>query len=54
MCTHACEEKKQVGDTALSRAAVKGHTACVRLFVEAGADKDAKANVRRLVFNMLS
>jgi ankyrin repeat protein len=37
---------KQFGDTALICAAAYGHTACVRLLAEAGADKEAKSVVR--------
>jgi hypothetical protein len=36
----------QSGRTALIQAAQNGHTDCVRLLVQAGADKDAKDNVR--------
>ncbi len=35
----------QDGDTALICAASNGHTECMRLLVEAGADKDAKSTV---------
>ena len=38
----------QTGGTALISAAEKGHTECVRLLVESGADKDAADNVRRV------
>ena len=36
----------QDGDTAMIRASVNGCTDCVRLLVDAGADKDAKNHVR--------
>jgi ankyrin repeat protein len=36
----------QGGETALICAAYEGHIDCVRLLVEAGADKNAKSNVR--------
>jgi hypothetical protein len=35
----------QIGDTALIQAAFEGHTDCVRLLVEVGADMEAKDNV---------
>ena len=43
----------QGGLTALMCAAEDGHTDCVRLLLRAGADKEAKSNVRRrsLLFN---
>jgi hypothetical protein len=37
----------QCGYTALMEAAQWGHAECVRLLIDAGADKDAKDNVRR-------
>ena len=36
----------QGGWTALMRAAIEGHADCVRLLLDAGADMDAKHNVR--------
>jgi ankyrin repeat protein len=36
----------QAGKTALSNAAFRGRTATVKLLLEAGADKDARSNVR--------
>ena len=36
----------QNGDTALTAAAKNGHTDCVRLLLDGGADKEAKNNVR--------
>ena len=36
----------QDGWTALIRAGYNGHADCVRLLLDAGADKNAKANVR--------
>ena len=36
----------QDGDTVLTLAASKGHTDCVRLLLEGGADKEAKNSVR--------
>ncbi len=36
----------QCGDTALIYAAFHGRTDCVRVLAEAGADKEAKNNVR--------
>ena len=36
----------QYGWTALIRAAESGHVDCTRLLLDAGADKDAKNNVR--------
>ena len=38
--------ESQNGSTALMYAAVYGHTDCVRLLIDAGADKDAKDWVR--------
>ncbi len=37
---------RQGGFTALLRAASNGHTDCVRLLIERGADKEAKTSVR--------
>ncbi len=39
----------QGGWTALMRAAIEGHADCVRLLLDAGADKDARHNVRMSV-----
>jgi ankyrin repeat protein len=36
----------QGGDTALMLASKMGHIDCVRVLLEAGADKDAEDNVR--------
>ncbi len=36
----------QDGQTALMKASAKGHAECARLLLDAGADKEAKANVR--------
>jgi hypothetical protein len=36
----------QGGNTALIYAASSGHADCVRLLIDAGANKDAKTNVR--------
>jgi ankyrin repeat protein len=36
----------QNGWTALINAAYSGHVDCARLLIDAGADKDAKCNVR--------
>jgi ankyrin repeat protein len=36
----------QNGRTALFYAAIKGHAECVRLLLDAGADTEAKNNVR--------
>jgi ankyrin repeat protein len=44
--SHACQT--QAGYTALVYAAISGHTDCMRLLVEGGADKDAKTAVRDL------
>ena len=41
-----CHEDSQDGWTALIQASVNGHTDCARLLIEAGADKEAKDNVR--------
>ncbi len=40
----------QNGDTALNMAAHGGHTDCVRLLLESGANKDVKNNVRDMIF----
>ena len=40
------ESELQGRDTALMSAAVEGHADCVRLLIDAGADKEAKDNVR--------
>ncbi len=40
------EMHAQNGRTALFYAAIKGHAECVRLLLDAGADKEAKNNVR--------
>ena len=40
-----CQRQTQGGDTALILAAEKGHFDCVRLLLEAGADKDAANEV---------
>jgi hypothetical protein len=42
-----CECALQGGWTALIRAAVNGQADCARLLIDAGADKEAKTNVRR-------
>jgi ankyrin repeat protein len=42
----------QDGDTALIGAAAKGHTDCVRLLIDAGADKDVRTNVRVCHYNL--
>ena len=39
--------------TALLWAAMEGHADCVRLLLDAGADKDAKNNVRNLPVSIL-
>jgi ankyrin repeat protein len=39
----------QYQDTALTDASHNGHADCVRLLLEAGADKEVKSNVRDLV-----
>jgi ankyrin repeat protein len=36
----------QAGSTALIRSAASGRAECVQLLLDAGADKNAKANVR--------
>ena len=40
------ESDSESGQTALLLAAGSGHTECVRLLIDAGADKNAKNNVR--------
>jgi ankyrin repeat protein len=40
------ESDSQDGNTALIRAAAKGHANCVRLLIDAGADKDIRNTVR--------
>ena len=40
------EFDSQWGETALSKAAESGHTDCVRLLLDAGADRDTKNEVR--------
>jgi hypothetical protein len=46
-CTDCGESVSQYGYTALMYAAVRGHADCLRLLIDAGADKDTKSNVRR-------
>jgi ankyrin repeat protein len=42
------------GWTALIRAAMHGHADCVRLLLDAGADKEAKNDVRgRVIFRII-
>ena len=41
--------KSQLGMTALIIAANYGHTECVRMLVEAGADTNAKTDVRDML-----
>ncbi len=43
----------QDGCTALMHAAAKGHTECVRLLLDDGADKNAQSNVRDLSHRFL-
>ena len=40
------ESKSQGGWTALLNAALHGHADCLKLLIDAGANKDAKDNVR--------
>ncbi len=40
------QSDSQDGNTALIRAARKGHTDCARMLIDAGADKEAKDEVR--------
>jgi ankyrin repeat protein len=47
LCVCGGESDSQDGDTALIYAADDGHADCVRLLIDAGADKEAKNNVRR-------
>ncbi len=42
------KQRTQDGETALMYAASRGHVDCARLLVGAGADKDARCNVRGL------
>ncbi len=44
------ESDSQVGWTALMDAAAYGHADCVRLLIDAGADKEAKSDVRVAAF----
>ncbi len=44
-CVHTHVQKKQ---TALTHAIAKGHTDCVLLLLDAGADKEAQDWVRRV------
>ena len=46
-CDCGGESDSQSGYTALIEAASRGHADCVRMLVDAGADKDARDNVRR-------
>jgi ankyrin repeat protein len=41
----ADESNAQLGRTALVIAAARGHADCVRMLIDAGADKDAKDRV---------
>ena len=45
--------RTQNGSTALITAAFGGHTDCVRLLAEAGADKEARDEVRCIVISCL-
>ncbi len=45
--------QSQYGYTALIRAAKHGRAECVRLLLEAGADKDAMTNVRLICHAVL-
>jgi hypothetical protein len=47
LCLCGCNFDWQRGNTALIYAAQYGRVDCVRLLIDAGADKDAKDNVRR-------
>ena len=42
----------QSGDAALMLASRNGHTDCVRLLMESGADKDAKNKVRGVTYRL--
>jgi hypothetical protein len=44
---HGGESDSQSGNTALMWAADRGHADCARLLIDAGADKEAKDDVRR-------
>ena len=46
----AARGQTQSGRTALISAAFEGHTECVRLLLEGGADKDVKTTVRTKQF----
>ncbi len=46
LCVCGVEFDSQRESTALMRAAVSGHVDCVRLLIDAGADKDATSDVR--------
>jgi hypothetical protein len=47
LCIACPEFDSKVGLTALMRATAEGHADCVRLLLDASADKEAKDNVRR-------
>jgi hypothetical protein len=49
MWRHIERRRAQSGWTALIWAAEKGHADCARLLLDAGADKNAKTNVRACV-----
>jgi hypothetical protein len=49
-----CESNSQSGWTALINAGYMGRADCVRLLIDAGADKDARNNVRRRCLICLS
>ncbi len=49
MWAHFGRRRAQNGNTALIWAGYKGHKECARLLLDAGADKNAKNNVRALV-----
>jgi ankyrin repeat protein len=44
---HLANKRAQDGYTALILSAGKNHTICVRMLLDAGADMNAKNNVRR-------